>query len=51
MMPPMCVICMRVPQDEDEFSLFEGVRFALDADEEALAREREREGWAAIPHG
>ena len=49
MRPPMCVICGRRPRDEDQYPLFQIVRFALDADEEALVRELSREGWTGHP--
>ena len=44
MEPPTCLVCRRTLGDLP-FSSFTLVRFAISAEEEALQRELDREGW------
>lgn len=48
MKPPRCMICQRT-LDDLPFSSFKLVRFAINAEEKALERQRAEEGWAGHP--
>lgn len=45
----MCFICLRSMRDEEPFSSFETVRFAVSPEEEVWQRERDRQGWCGHP--
>lgn len=47
--PPVCLICRASPQGDLSYASFTAVRFAIDAEEEAVRREWDREGWTGHP--
>lgn len=48
----MCAMCNRSPsRDGLPYLSFTAVQFALDAKEEALRREQDRQGWVGQPMG
>ncbi|WP_149263776.1 hypothetical protein [Actinomadura sp. K4S16] len=49
MMPPHCFLCDRSLREGDPASSFTAVRFGINAQEEALEQDRDREGWVGHP--
>jgi len=54
-MPPRCYVCGReltdTPDDEDPADFFTLMQFGLDAEEQAIERQREAAGWTGQPLG